>query len=152
MESHADAVDVKAIAEGAAKNLYWQTLGMRVVDAKRGWSRVRLPITEGLLNAVGAPVHGGVIGSLVDASCGAAVATLSDPTEPARRVTLDMNVSYLNAAFSGDLFAEATVIKSSSTLVFISANIYDARQRLIATGRCTYMRLDGRKQVQTGQA
>src|SRR5919108_3207589 len=68
------AEDVLAsVRERAHANLFWQYLGVEVEAAGEGWVRLRVPIRDELRNAAGAPVHGGVLATLVDAAVGGAL-------------------------------------------------------------------------------
>src|SRR2546425_5111845 len=63
-------------------NLFWRHLGVAVEDARPGWVRLRLPVRNDLCNAAGAPLHGGVLASLVDMAVGGALPTMG--AAPAR--------------------------------------------------------------------
>src|SRR5262249_62032035 len=65
-----------SVRERAQSNLFWRTLGVQVEDAREGWVRLRVPARDELRNAVGAPVHGGVLSALVDMAVGGALSTL----------------------------------------------------------------------------
>jgi len=84
-------------------------------------------------------MHGGAIASLIDSAAGAAVLTLHEDDDPtwAGIATLDMNVSYLNPAMT-EVVAEATVLRASRTLVFVTVDVRDREGTLLAAGRCTY--------------
>ena len=59
----------------AQENLFWRHLEVNVEDAGEGWVKLRVPVKDGFRNAVGAPVHGGVLSALVDMAVGGAVGT-----------------------------------------------------------------------------
>ena len=131
-------------ARGQA-NLFWRHLGIAVEDAREGWVRLRLPVRDELRNAAGAPVHGGVYSTLVDAAVGAALGTLHAASEGGvGQTTLDLNVSFLAAAADGDLFAEGRIIRKGRLIAFGETTITDAAGRLVAVGRATYMILSPR--------
>jgi uncharacterized protein (TIGR00369 family) len=114
--------------ERSQENLFWRHLEVNVEDAGEGWVKLRVPVKDGLRNAVGAPVHGGVLSALVDMAVGG-------------QSTLDLNVSFLAAAGDGDLFAEGRLLRRGRTIAFGEARISDASGRLVAVGRATYMLL-----------
>src|SRR5258705_12050496 len=90
--------------ERAQDNLFWRYIGVIVDDAGEGWVRLRVPVKDGLRNAAGAPVHGGVLGALVDMAIGGALGTTHDNAGGGvGQTTLDMNVSFLAAAGGGAL-------------------------------------------------
>ena len=91
----------------ARDNLFWRHLGIEVDDAGPGWVRLRVPVRDELRNAAGAPVHGSVYSALVDTAVGGALSTLHDAAEGGvGQTTLDLNVSFLAGASSGDILAE----------------------------------------------
>src|SRR5229473_8150264 len=93
--------------ERAQDNLFWRYIGVIVDDAGEGWVRLRVPVKDGLRNAAGAPVHGGVLSALVDMAIGGALGTTHEgPGGGVGQSTLDLNVSFLAAAGDGDLFVE----------------------------------------------
>src|SRR6266511_2491268 len=109
--------------ERAQDNLFWRYLGVLVDDAGEGWVRLRVPVKDGLRNAAGAPVHGGVLGALVDMAIGGALGTTHD-----------------NAG-DGDLVAEGRLLRRGRTIAFGEARISDGAGKLVAVGRATYMLL-----------
>ena len=128
------------VRERAQANLFWRYLGVEVDDAQEGSVRLRVPVRDALCNAAGAPVHGGVYSALVDMAVGGALSTLHElAAGGVGQTTLDLNVSFLAAASTGDVFAEGRILKRGRTIVFGEAKITDAAGRLLATGRATYM-------------
>jgi uncharacterized protein (TIGR00369 family) len=128
--------------ERAQDNLFWCYLGVLVEDAGEGWVRLRVPVKDGLRNAAGAPVHGGVMSALVDMAIGGALGTTHDNAGGGvGQVTLDMNVSFLAAAGDGDLVAEGRLLRRGRTVAFGEARISDGAGKLVAVGRATYMLL-----------
>ena len=129
-----------AIRARTQDNLYWRYLGVAVEDAKPGWVRLRVDVRDELRNAVGAPVHGGVMSALVDMAVGGALGTLSDAAAGGvNQSTLDLNVSFLAAATEGPIFAEGKILRRGRTIAFGEASVTDAGGRLCAVGRATYM-------------
>ena len=128
--------------ERAQDNLFWRYLGVQVEDAGEGWVRLRVPVKDGLRNGVGAPVHGGVLGALVDMAVGGALGTTHDNAAGGvGQTTLDMNVSFLAAAGDGDIVAEGRLLRRGRTIAVGEARITDAAGKLVAIGRATYMLL-----------
>src|SRR6266516_720909 len=126
----------------AQENLFWRHLEVNVEDAGEGWVKLRVPVQDGLRDAVGAPVRGGVLSALVDMAVGGAVGTTHEgPGGGVGQSTLDLNVSFLAAAGDGDLFAEGRLLRRGRTIAFGEARISDASGRLVAVGRATYMLL-----------
>lgn len=135
--------DLLATARARARaNLFWRHVGIEVEEARKGWVRLRVPIRDELRNAAGAPVHGGVYGTLVDAAVGAALGTLHAASEGGvGQTTLDLNVSFLAAPSGSDVFAEGRILRKGRTVAFGEASVTDASGRLLAVGRATYLLL-----------
>jgi len=128
--------------ERAQANLFWRYLGVQVDDAGEGWVRLRVPVTDGLRNATGAPVHGGVLGALVDMAVGGALGTTHDNAGGGvGQTTLDLNVSFLAAPGDGDIVAEGRLLRRGRSIAFGEARITDGAGKLVAVGRATYMLL-----------
>jgi uncharacterized protein (TIGR00369 family) len=129
----------------ARDNLFWRHLGIVVDDAGAGWVRLRVPVRDDLRNAAGAPVHGGVYSALVDTAVGSALSTLHEAAEGGvGQTTLDLNVSFIAGASSGDIVAEGRILKRGRAIAFGEARITDGADRLLAVGRATYMILAAR--------
>lgn len=134
-----------AVRERTRENLFWKHIGIEVADARAGWVRLHVRIRDELRNAIGAPVHGGVLSTLVDAAVGGALATVHEAAAGGvGQTTLDLNVSFLASPTGDDLFAEATLLRRGRTVVFGEARITDGAGRLVAVGRATYMILPAR--------
>ena len=126
--------------ERAQENLFWRYLGVQVDDAGEGWVRLRVPVKDGLRNAVAAPVHGGVLSALVDMAVGGALGTTHDNAAGGvGQTTLDLNVSFLAAAGDGDILAEGRLLRRGRSIAFGEARITDGTGKLVAVGRATYM-------------
>src|SRR5499433_1855942 len=131
-----------SVRERAQSNLFWRTLGVQVEDAREGWVRLRVPARDELRNAVGAPVHGGVLSALVDMAVGGALSTTNENAAGGvGQTTLDLNVSFLAAASDGEIRAEGRLLRRGRSIAFGEARITDGAGKLVAVGRATYMLL-----------
>ena len=128
-------------------NLFWRHLGVAVEDARPGWVRLRLPVRNELCNAAGAPLHGGVLASLVDMAVGGALATMGAAAAGGvDQATLDVNVSFMGAARAGDdVVAEGRILKRGRSIAFGEATITDGGGRLLGAGHATYMILNSER-------
>ena len=127
------------VRERARTNRFWATLGVVVEEAGEGWVRLRVPARDDLRNAAGAPVHGGVLSSLVDMAVGGALSTMHEEAAGGvGQTTLDLNVSFIGAA-DGDVQAEGRILRRGRTVAFGEASLRDAAGKLVAVGRATYM-------------
>jgi uncharacterized protein (TIGR00369 family) len=124
----------------AAENCFWSYLGIDVIDAGEGWIRLRMPVKDQLRNAVGAPMHGGAVASLLDAAVGGALGTLHEASEGGTgQATLDLNITYLAPAREGEIYGEGRILRKGGSIAFGEADIRDSRGELLARGRATYM-------------
>lgn len=124
----------------ARANRFWQYLGIEVEAVGEGWVKLRVPVRDDLRNAVSAPVHGGVLATLVDAAIGGALGTYgSAAAGGVDQATLDLNVSYVGAARGDVVFAEGTILRRGRTIAFGETRVTDATGTLVAVGRATYM-------------
>jgi uncharacterized protein (TIGR00369 family) len=135
------AEDILAsVRERAQANLFWRHLGIEVEAAREGWIRLRAPIRDELRNAVGAPVHGGVLATLIDAAVGGALGTYGAAAAGGTdQATLDLNVSFVGAARGDAIFAEGTILRRGRAIAFGETRVTDATGTLVALGRATYM-------------
>ena len=120
--------------------VYWKTLGITIdVVHEPGRVTLSLPMRPELGTRRADVMHGGAIASLIDAAAGAALLTLIEEGDESYRgqATLDLNVTYLNAATT-DVHADAQVLRSSRALAFTSVDVRDASGALVAVGRATY--------------
>ena len=118
---------------------YWGTLSITVESAEEGHVRLRLAMRPELGTRRPDAMHGGAITSLIDAAAGAATSTLrrEDDESWAGQATTDLNVTFLNAATT-DVVAEGRVLRSSRSFSFVSVEVRDAEEQLVAAGRATY--------------
>jgi uncharacterized protein (TIGR00369 family) len=124
----------------ARANLFWSYLGIEVEAAGEGWVRLRVPMRDELRNAAGAPVHGGVLATLVDAAIGGALGTYGTAAAGGvDQATLDLNVSFVGAARGDAIVAEGRILRRGRTIAFGETRVTDATGTLVAIGRATYM-------------
>ena len=115
-------------------------LGLELVDAGSGNATLRLPWSAEL---VGDPesgaVHGGVISSLVDATCGAAVFLGVQPPRPI--ATLELRIDHLRRSTAGtDLCCEARCERITTHIAFVHAVVHEGdAARPVATAAATFM-------------
>ena len=137
------AEDLLAVARNrTGGNRFWQHIGIEVMDAREGWARLRVQVRDHLRNAPGAPVHGGVYATLVDAAVGCALATVNpESAGGVGQSTLDLNVTYLARARGDAIFAEGVLLRHGRSVAFGEVKVTDEDGTLVAVGRATYMLL-----------
>ena len=116
---------------------FHQFLGLRLVEAKPDYARVRLTINETTPTGVGGSVNGGVLSTMVDmAAVPAVFSNMHENSVPAG--TADLQITYLRQVHGEWVDAEATVIKRGRQLCTIHVDIRDPKGQLCASGRVLY--------------
>ena len=110
-------------------------LGVEVTEAEEGHAEGRIEMREELSwNADRLMAHGGVTFTLADTVGGAALVSLVDQPVP----TIDMRIDYLEAG-TGDLYAEADVVRQGGDVGVVNVDVYAADDdTLIADARGVY--------------
>ena len=117
------------------RNPFWALLGMELLEIKKGWAMVRLPIEDKLTNAIGL-VHGGAIFSAADSAVGMALVGMTDRDENIS--TLEMKINYLKPLAEGEIIAEAKIVHRGSMTAIGDVEVRDGKGTLIAKGLATY--------------
>lgn len=100
--------------------------GIELLDAKEGYAKCKMQINENHLNGIGT-VHGGAIFTLADFTFAVAANSYGTVT-----VAINANISFMKAARSGTLFAEAEEISMNPKLGTYTINVTDDTGELIA--------------------
>jgi len=121
-----------------------RTIGMRVVERVDGRSVLTWDAQPeyGFPTASGQVIHGGMVTTILDTAMGGAAWSVL--TEDEVFLTADLRVEFYRATRPGPLTAKGLVIKRTSRLVFCSAELFDAEDRLLAGSRCTQTVLPAR--------
>ena len=118
---------------------FWKHLGMKILEAHEGKVKLKLELKDEHMQVYGV-IHGGVLASLVDSAIGVAVqSTLADHEGS---TTTNLQIMYAKPAQSGQLMAEAQLIRRGKTIVFGECRVSDEADNLIVQGNATYMILD----------
>jgi acyl-CoA thioesterase len=117
------------------KNPFWTLLGMELLEIKKGWAVVRLPVEDKLTNAIGL-VHGGAIFSAADSAVGMALVGLTRRNENIS--TLEMKINYMKPAKGRQILAEAKIIHRGNQTAVGDVAVRDEGQNIIAKGLGTY--------------
>jgi len=125
-------MDVEAFFEGMP---FAQLLGVEVTECADGHAEGRLEMREELSwNEDRLMAHGGVTFALADTVGGAALVSVVDQPVP----TIDMRIDYLSAA-TGDLYAEAEVVRCGDDVGTVDVDVYAAEDdSLLADARGVY--------------
>ncbi len=127
----------KALIEGMQdKAPFWRLIGMELVDARKGWAKVRLPFAEKLKQPYGV-AHGGSIFSPADAAVAMALVGLVDRDESF--TTVEMKINYLLPFTEGEIAAEARIIFKGSRTAIGDVEVRNDRGELLAKALATYL-------------
>ena len=115
-------------------------ISLTVIDVKPGEAICKVPYAEHLIgNPDTRVVHGGVITSLLDNTCGIAVG--SKTARQGQIATLDLRIDYMKPATPGeDIFAFAECYKVTKNIAFVRGVAYHSdRNDPIATCAAAFM-------------
>jgi uncharacterized protein (TIGR00369 family) len=114
-----------------------QTIGMQVVERADGRSVLTWDAQPeyGFPTSSGQVIHGGMVTTILDSAMGGAAWSVL--TDDEVFLTADLRVEFYRATRPGPLTAKGLVVKRTSRLVFCSAELFDAEDRLLASSRCT---------------
>ena len=127
---------------------YLEFLGFRLTTWKEGLARLEMPVRREHQNTVGY-LHGGVIASLLDIV--GAVSGSYGISEEYVSVTINLNCSFMSPHRSSAVIAEAEIIRSTSSLFFTQAKLFDPENsRLCATATGTYKKQQRKSKVPVG--
>lgn len=124
------------LAKSQTVHPFWNLLGMKLVDVKKGWAVIRLPFETKLTQADGI-AHGGAAFSAADAAVAMALIGLIDRNET--MVTLEMKLNYLRPFTSGALLAEARIVQKGSRTALGEVRVTTDSGDNIAQGLATFM-------------
>lgn len=112
------------------------TLGMRILEIGEARSSLEIDTDERMHNLSGT-LHGGVMGDVMDAAMGCALATTLTPNE--NMATVEMKISFLRPHIKGRLIAKASIIKRGRRVVFAESSLTNAEGAVIAMSSATWL-------------
>ena len=107
-------------------------LGITIEQQGYGTAQLSLPYQESIVNPDSDSVHGGVLATLIDHAGGVAIRTTMDDPQATPHATTDLNVTYVRPA-TGDLTADASVVRSGTTMGTISVEVTADSSRGVKT-------------------
>ena len=111
-------------------------LGLKIVQQNNDQLELEMPWRDELVsNPVIGAVHGGILASLIDLTGLYAIIAAGGIA----RATVDLRVDYHRAATNGPLRAIGQVVKLGKTISTADTRIIDDDERLVASGRGTYL-------------
>ena len=118
--------------ERMAADRHIHELGIQLLDARQGYAKTAITITEKHLNGMGA-THGGVVFTLADYAFATACNAERDPS-----VAATVTISFLKATQKGDtLTATCTVDKQGGRMGFYDIQITNQKGGLVASAKGT---------------
>ncbi len=114
----------------------YQHMGMRVLEAGHGYSKLELDACSQLHSLYGM-LHGGVPATIIDSACGIAVGSMLEPGEMC--VTVDLRINYISNLKEGVIYAEGRVLHKGRQTGVAEAEVKDESGNLIAVGMSTHM-------------
>ncbi len=119
---------------------YFELLSMRVLELKKGYSKVEIDTEKKHLNPFGG-IHGGAYASFVDTA--SYLGAYCEFPEGVSYTTLDLTVSNLGTISGGKVIAEGRSIKIGKTVCLTEAHVRDEKGRLLAHGTSKLLRIEG---------
>ena len=115
-------------------------LGLKLKNLGHGKAVMTIPYDENLVgDSKTGILHGGVITTLLDSCCGAAVMTAGDPITST--ATIDLRIDYMRSAEpKKTIIAEAMCYRVTNSVVFARAEAQDGTKKVpiaTATGAFT---------------
>ena len=114
-----------------------KALGFRMAEWGPGHAVMEIELTDMHLNRAGV-LHGGVLGTLIDASCGFC-GVWTAPGEPiVKAMTLTLTTNYLGQVREGKVRCTATKKGGGRKIFFASAEVLSEDGTLLAMGEGSY--------------
>lgn len=113
---------------------FYRYMGMEVIEAGEGHSRLKLPVKKEFRNVYGA-THGGAIATLLDSSGTIAVGSLMGSDEVA--VTIDQRINYISSVTEGILYGEGKALHKGRFTGVAQVEARDEDGNLVAVGIVT---------------
>ena len=130
-----EEITVERVQGMITRGAYHQWLGLKVIavnddgiELKATWRE------EWVVNPDRRYTHGGILAALIDLTADwSMVKKLGRPVP-----TVDLRIDYHSAAMPGDLTCRGKIVRLGSQFSSSEAFIYDAKGKLLASGRGTY--------------
>jgi acyl-CoA thioesterase len=113
-------------------------LGIEIESIEPGHAVLTMEIREDLKRN-GGIAHGGAIATLIDSAMAMAIVPLL--AEGERTTTVDLTIHYLRPLSERSARASARVVRAGRRVITVSAELFDADEKLAATALSTYLRL-----------
>lgn len=135
MDSEKDQLAVKVVEHILQQDLFSQWLGIRIVEIREGYSKIKMTVRPEMMNGLGI-VHGGIAFSLAD-SCFAFACNNRNQLS----VALDTSINFIKSVHVGDeLTAEAKEIHNGKSTGLYNITIINQKNHLVALFKGTCFR------------
>jgi uncharacterized protein (TIGR00369 family) len=116
-------------------------MGIRIVQLKPT-TILTMELSDDVRGHAEGTVHGGMLATFADVSCGTALEGLFDPQSEVP-VTTELHVRYFRQPHTGPLRCETTVAHRGRRILSSECSITDGQERLLARASATYMIVSG---------
>jgi uncharacterized protein (TIGR00369 family) len=113
-------------------------IGMRLADLQPGEAKITMEMRDDLQQPSGV-LHGGVTATLIDTAMAFAMRTLIPHDQ--NTATIDLTVHYLRPHVDGTIECTAKVVRAGKRIFTISADVFGAEGKLVATAISTYTKV-----------
>ena len=125
----------KKVREVTNRSPFYRLLGMKVVEIRKGTSRIEMSFRKKLTHPYRI-VHGGAIASLADSAVAMALASLVKPSD--RFTTIEFKINFFTPISQGKLVAQAEIIYKGSRTAVGEVEVMDGNGKLVAKVIATY--------------
>ena len=119
-------MNMERIIDFFKRDRFAEFVGIELLEIKKGMAKTKMEINENHLNGIGT-IHGGALFTLADFTFAVAANSYGNVT-----VAINANISFMKAAESGVLFAEAREISRNPKISTYTIDITDECGELIA--------------------
>lgn len=123
----------KELQERLEANLFFSKIGFEVIHFEEDNVLLKLPFNEDLLN-LSETLHGGVHATMLDWLFGMMIRLKTQ----ARCATLNLNMNYLRASASDDIYAKGRIVQAGYRLITIEGEVFDEEENVLAKGIATF--------------
>ena len=131
------ATGMELVQQFVPMSPFVKLVGLKLDEISENRAVMSLEFREEVVT-IGETVHGGAIATLIDTAATCAGWATPNPPENMRGTTVALNVTYVAAANSANLRAEARVLRRGKNLTFIDIDVTDGDGTLVAKGTATY--------------
>jgi uncharacterized protein (TIGR00369 family) len=121
---------------GQKVNLLLEFLGIEIDCLSEEKATLVLPLRQDFLQGTGV-VGGGILATLADEAMGHVVAANLNNDQTA--ATIEMNVRYLESVVSGNIRAEASLVKKGRSIISLESDIVNEAGELVAMASGSFL-------------